>query len=148
MKGDRKMASLSQIVAHAGDIADETVPLAKGTEYVNDAIAKINAKAKANFPFFNENDPQAEFPFPETWVRVMIVPFVAGRIKTKDSSQFEYTDMYAEFLNGLDDFMANYIIPEIYRSTDGMVYDPETGRWGLPTSDVFTVPPFPWGGRW
>jgi hypothetical protein len=136
--------NLSQLIAHAGDIADETASVLKGTEYVNDAIAKINMKAKANFPFMDAGNPNGEFVFDETWQRVMLVPFVAGRIKTKDSSQFEYTDFYQEFLDGLENFISDYLIPEQYKSTAGKVFDPVTGEWLTITSDIYTNKPYGW----
>lgn len=136
--------NLSQLIAHAGDIADETVSILKGTEYVNDAIAKINMRAKAAFPFMDAGNPGGEFVFDETWQRVMLVPFVAGRIKTKDSSQFEYTDFYTEFLDGLEHFMSDYLIPEQYQSNAGKVFDPVTGQWLTITSDVYTNKPYGW----
>lgn len=136
--------NLTQLIAHAGDIADETISVLKGTEYVNDAIAKLNMRAKANFPFMNAADPNDEFPFSETWQRTILVPFVAGRIKTKDSSQFEYTDFYQEFLDAVESFISDYPIPEEYKSTAGKVYDPVTGQWLTITSDIYANKPYGW----
>lgn len=135
--------NVEQVVEHAGDIADETITLSRGMEYINDAIAKINIKTKAKFPFVSNSDDV--FVFDETWQRALIVPFVAGRIKTKDSSQFEYEDFYSEFLDALADFKADYMIPEELKSRAGEVWDPVSQTWLTVTSDVYARPPYGWG---
>lgn len=138
--------NISELVTHAGDIADETISLAKGVQYTNDAIAKINMYAKTKFPFMDALDPQGQFVFDETWQRTLLVPFVAGRIKTKDSSQFEYTDFYQEFLDAVAEFRTQYLVPDLYRSHDGEIWDPVTQTWGTITSDIYVNKPFGWGG--
>lgn len=137
---------LSDFIAHANDIADESESNRTITNFLNDAIAKVNAECSANFPFMDYAILDAEVPLPETWVRVILLPFAAGRIKTKDSSQFEYSDLYAEFMTGLANFKASYIIPDEFKDRSGMLYDPVTDTWYKPTSDVYTNRPYGWPG--
>lgn len=134
--------NINEVINSANNVADENEIADVAVDFVNDAIAKINAKCGSVFPFFRVEDIDVEIPIPETWVRTLIVPFVAGRIKTKDSSQFEYTDLYNEFMVGIEDFMARYKIPEAFIDRSGMTLDPITGQWVSPTSDVYTNNPF------
>ena len=138
--------NLSEFIASANDISDESENAQTITRFLNDGIAKVNAECKANFPFMDYVVLDAEIPFPETWVRAMLLPFAAGRIKTKDSSQFEYSDLYAEFIDGLANFKMNYRIPDAYRDISGLIYDPLTGQYHEPTSDVYIQKPFGWMG--
>lgn len=128
---------LSLLVAHVNSVADEQETLAKVTGYINDAIAQINVKMKAEFPYMDPNT-DIEPPFPEKYQRTVLVPFAVGRIKQADSSQFEYSDAYSQFMDGLAEMMANYQVPEAYKDVANDSY----------TSDIFTTPPFIWGGRW
>lgn len=137
---------LIDVINHANDVADESESNMTVTNFVNDAIAKVNAECKANFPFMSVDLLDADLPIPETYVRVMVVPFVVGRIKTKDSSQFEYSDQYNEFLSGLQTFQSNYPIPEALKDRSGQVQDPVTGEWLTTTSDIYTVRPYGWSG--
>jgi hypothetical protein len=108
-----------QIIQQANLISDEEVSTSQAIGFVNDAIARINVKCKAEFPFFNINNTNAEYEgFPETWQRALLVPFTVGRIKQKDSSQFEYSDAYGEFQDNLVTFQSHYVIPEQYKSTN------------------------------
>jgi len=138
--------NLSEFIASANDISDESENAQTITRFLNDGIAKVNAECKANFPFVDYTLLDAEIPFPETWVRAMLLPFAAGRIKTKDSSQFEYSDLYAEFIDGLSNFKMNYRIPDMYKDRSGMEYDPVTGQWYEVTSDIYVNKPYGWMG--
>lgn len=128
---------LSDFVTHVNDVSDESESIQTVTRFVNDAIAKINAECKANYPFMSPSDAAIEFALPDTWVYTILVPFTAGRIKTKDSSQFEYTDLYSEAMEGLINFKANYIIPDEYK-------DPASNS--MYSSDIYTSRPFGWMG--
>ena len=137
---------LAEFIASANDISDESESAQTVTRFLNDGIAKINAECKANYPFLEYTMLDVEIPIPETWVRTILLPFAAGRIKTKDSSQFEYSDLYNEFAEGLINFKANYTIPDLFRDTSGMIYDPVTGKFYQVSSDIYTARPFGWMG--
>lgn len=107
--------NLGQFITHVTNLTEENPSLIAMTNYVNDGIAKLNTKAGAIFPFLEAN-VTSEFPIPETYIRTILVPFVAGRIKAQDGSQFEYTDYYAEFREGLGDFVNDYSIPDEYNN--------------------------------
>jgi hypothetical protein len=108
-----------QIIQQANLIADETITTDKAIGFVNDAVARINVKCGANFPFFNMNELNTEYAgFTETWQRALLVPFVVGRIKQTDSSQFEYSDAYGEFQDNLTEFKSRYTIPAQYKASD------------------------------
>lgn len=128
---------LSALVAHVNSVADEQETLAKVTGYINDAIAQINVKMKAEFPYMDSNT-DIEPPFPEKYQRTVLVPFAVGRIKQADSSQFEYSDAYSQFMDGLAEMMANYQVPEVYKEVINDSYSP----------DIYTTPPTPWNWRW
>jgi hypothetical protein len=139
--------NLSEIVNRINILADEQESMDMVAGFVNDAIAKINIRLKANFPslVLATDEPI----FPEKWQRALLIPFGVGRIKQWDSSQFEYTDAYNEFLANLEDMAAQYVVPELFKDREGEGYiDPITGEWKSYTSDVYTTPPTPWGGRW
>jgi hypothetical protein len=109
--------------------------------FFNDAIAKINIRMKANFPLLSPDDPNIVPAFPEKYQLALLIPFAVGRIKQVDSSQFEYNDAYNEFIMGLEDMAADYPVPDIYKDLDSLSATNHS-------SDIYTAPPFPWGGRW
>ena len=138
--------TLSQLVTQINTLADEQESLTMIQGFVNDAIAKINIRLKADFPFLNAADDQPAFP--EKWQRALLIPFGVGRIKQYDASKFEYTDAYNEFLANLDEMAAGYVVPEQYKDRSGEGYTDENGVLRSYSSDIYTTPPFPWGGRW
>ena len=111
--------NLGQLITHVNTLSDEDFEPNIVTEFLNDAIAKINAECDANFPFFNILDSGSDYAgFNETWQRLLLVPFAVGRSKQKESSQFEYTDAYNQFFADLLEFKSKYPIPEEYKNTN------------------------------
>lgn len=112
---------LRKLVAHANLVSDEDFDFVQVIEFINDAIDKINIECGAKFPTIDSefDTPEDEYTaIPDTWQRMLLVPFTAGRIKENDSSQFEYTDWYAQFDLNLDKFKSKYDIPEKYLETN------------------------------
>lgn len=115
------------LVEHINLATDEDFELLQVLKFCNDAIAKINVEASANFPMIDISLKEKLYKneeytaLPETWIRMLIVPFAAGRIKENDSSQFEYQDWYAQFDMNLLKFTDNYDIPEEYQVTSNKV---------------------------
>ena len=103
-----------QLIAAVNTLSDEQEPAANVLEYLNDAMARINIRLKANLPYLTlvEGDQPI---FDEKWQRALLIPFGVGRIKQQDSSQFEYSDAYQEFEINLADMAVQYAIPEIYK---------------------------------
>lgn len=137
---------LADFIRAANDMSDESESNQSITEFLNDGIAKINAECKASFPFMNYVNLEVEIAIPETWVRVLLLPFAAGRIKTKDASQFEYSDLYAEFQAGMILFKTNYTIPDEYKDKSDLILDPVTGEYYKHSSDVYVTRPMGWMG--
>lgn len=108
--------TLDELVEAVNRLSDEDEDLEVITGYLNDAIAEINVFCDANFPFFNVNDTSRDYNgFPEKWQRALLIPYAVGRVKQMDSSQFEYSDAYAQFYANLEQFRAKYPIPEEYQ---------------------------------
>ena len=104
----------SELIARINDLADETESPNNVLGYINDAIAKINIELNSGFPSLDlANDTSPAFP--EQWQHALIIPFSVGRIKQKDSSQFEYTDAYAQFLVDLMELKTKYVVPDRYK---------------------------------
>lgn len=118
---------ITALISHINLATDEDFELKQTLMFCNDAIAKINVEAKAKFPFIDLTLKEKMYnteeytALPETWIRMLIVPFAAGRIKENDSSQFEYTDWYAQFDMNLSKFTDSYDIPEEYQIPDTKV---------------------------
>lgn len=106
----------SEIATHANNLTDESYSFNELMGFINDGLAEINIELNANFPFVTVNDE--EIAFPETWQRVTLVPYVGAKIKQKDSSQFEYMDLYGQFQKGLSTMKAKYTVPDEYKSED------------------------------
>lgn len=141
--------NLRQLIDEANVLSDEYLEDTTMTQFVNQCIAQINTRAKAKYPFMDSSLVETEFAIPDNWVRRLFIPFTAGRTKQVDSSQFEYTDFYAEFESAMGDFVAHYNIPDEYKDTSQDTYiDPETGEVKYYTSDVFETPTYPWWRRW
>lgn len=103
-----------KLIENVNTQADEQEPAENVLEYLNDAIARINIRLKANLPYLTldlENEPS----FPEKWQRALLIPFGVGRIKQQDSSQFEYSDAYQEFEINLADMAVQYDVPLVYK---------------------------------
>lgn len=125
---------LSQIIEEVNELADEQESPTVVTTFINDAIAKINIECESNFPSLSATSDD-EPAFPEKWQRTLLIPFAVGRIKQRDSSQFEYSDAYSQFFDNLAEFKMKYTIPDIYLD--------ETSQSSF-ESDIYTKPPFSW----
>jgi hypothetical protein len=126
---------LGDIAVAANTLADEDFSSNQIVQFVNDAIAKINIVCSADFPFMDVADTSDYRAFPDKWQRAMFVPFVVGRIKAVDSSQFEYSDNYSEFASNLEAFKLKYQIPDDYKdASDQKRFDTD-----------FSSNPWSWG---
>lgn len=69
--------------------------------------------------------------FPEKWQRVLFIPFTVGRVKQVDSSQFEYSDSFKEFIANLETFRVKFEVPDEYKDPKNKgSYAPDyTGNW-------------------
>lgn len=104
----------SEIATQANNITDENHDFQSVLlPFINDGLAEINVELNAKFPFATSTDE--EIPFPEVWQRLVLVPYVAARIKQKDSSQFEYMDLFGQFGAGLAKMKAKYTVPAEYQ---------------------------------
>ena len=124
--------NIDELIAQINLASDEDFEDEQVIAFVNDAIARINVEADANFPNILTGDEEYT-AFPDKWQRSLFVPFGAGRIKENDSSQFEYNDWYAQFDRILGAFIEKYEIPEEYkdgdRASDGFDSDFTTSEW-------------------
>lgn len=113
---------LVRLVNHINLATDEDFEMLEVIGFLNDAIARINIEMDAVFPMIDEDLPDVNMyqfeeyeAIPDHWQRQLLVPYAAGRIKENDSSQFEYTDWYAQFEHNLDRFRSKYEVPLIYK---------------------------------
>lgn len=116
-----------ELVEQINLVTDEDFELKQVLRFCNDAIAKINITVSAQFPFIDVTLKDSLYKteeytaLPETWIRMLIVPYAAGRIKENDSSQFEYADWYSQFDINLGKFADDYEIPEEFQVANGKV---------------------------
>lgn len=126
--------NLQEIVDLANTLSDEDIMTSEAIGFLNGAIAKINIECKAKFPYFDMNTAGSDYEgFSEDWQHTLLVPYVVGRTKQKDSSQFEYSDAYSEFVANLMMFRSSYPIPEEYKQTNVKTHgieDLSTSYWG------------------
>lgn len=125
----------TQLIQNVNTLSDEQEASANVLEYLNDAMARINIRLKANLPYLTLDEGDEPI-FPEKWQRTLLVPFAVGRIKQQDSSQFEYSDAYQEFERNLADMAVQYEVPAIY--SDVAPFDDEE----LP--GIYTNAPYGW----
>lgn len=128
--------NISEIIDNINELADEQESTNVIIGFINDAIARVNIECDALFPSYSIEDTEEKFILPDKWTRTLIIPFGVGRVKQRDSSQFEYTDAYREFLENLDMFKVKYTIPEELK-------DPDSNEGTYP-SDIYEHPPLPW----
>lgn len=102
------------IIVAVNNMSDETETNPNVLLFLNDAIAKINVHMNCAFPPLIADSNNTPI-FSDKWQRILLIPFAVGRIKQKDSSQFEYTDAYREFYDNLDTFKQKYNVPTIYK---------------------------------
>lgn len=110
--------NIGTITKAVNNLADEDFSSNQIVEFVNDAIAKINIECEANFPSMSVENSSEYAGFPDKWQRTLFVPFVVGRMKAVDASQFEYSDNYMEFAANLSIFRSKYQIPAEYKDGD------------------------------
>ena len=125
--------NIGSLTNTVNNLADEDFDANQIVEFVNDAIAKINITCSANFPYMNVLDSSDYVGFPEKWQRSLFIPFVVGRMKAVDSSQFEYNDNYSEFMSNLMVFNVKYQVPEEYKDAnepESFAHDFTTNYWG------------------
>jgi hypothetical protein len=107
--------NIGSLTKSANNLAEESFSSSQIVEFVNDAIAKINIEREANFPFMSLEDSGDYAGFPEKWQRALFIPFVVGRMKAVDASQFEYSDNYNEFAANLLLFKTKFPVPAEYQ---------------------------------
>ena len=112
---------IMKLYNHINLATDEDFELMEIIGFINDAIARINVKMGALFPMVEDDLPNTDMyrfeeydAIPDHWQRMLFVPFAAGRIKENDSSQFEYSDWYAQFEHNLQEFYDKYEVPLVY----------------------------------
>lgn len=124
--------NIAELIDQINLVADEDFEIAQVTAFMNDAIARINVEADANFPAIQATDVTYT-AFPDKWQRALFIPYGAGRIKENDSSQFEYNDWYSQFERMLGAFIEKYTVPDQYkdgtRLNDGFDSDFSTSEW-------------------
>ena len=136
-----------ELIYEANTLADESLDNEVMLQFLNQCTAKINIRVKAIFP--DVSDVNEEIPLPNKWARSLYIPYMAGCIKQQDSSQFEYSDHFAEFDMMLGEFIAGYTVPDKYIDKEGWEVHPVTGELIEPSqSDIFERPPLPWFRRW
>jgi hypothetical protein len=101
---------LSDVINQINELSDEQEAPNVVTNFVNDAIAEINVTCQTGFPEMVLAEDK-EFMFPNKWVRMLIIPYGVGRVKQKDSSQFEYMDAYSQFIARVEEFRTQGVIP-------------------------------------
>lgn len=137
--------TLNDLIEEANILSDDELDDVEVLTFVNACTALINIKTQAIFPDLTINDMGTTLFLPNKWVRALYVPFIAGRIKQKDSSQYEYSDMYSQFELALAEFVSSYPIPDQYQDKTGWVVDPETGELVKNHySWVYKTPALPW----
>lgn len=107
--------NITELTEQVNRITDESFPVEFIVSFLNDGIAAVNVECESDFPFLDSSDLDAEPDFPESWQRMLLVNYAAARVKQNDSSQFEYSDLYAQFEHALSKFKSSYEIPEAYR---------------------------------
>lgn len=117
-----KLLEIMKLYKHINLVTDEDFELMEVIGFINDAIARINVKMEATYPFVEDDLPNEDMyrfeeydAIPDHWQRMLFVPFAAGRIKENDSSQFEYSDWYAQFEFNLDQFYDKYEVPLVFK---------------------------------
>lgn len=128
--------TLEELIGEANNLADDMLPNNEVVGFVNDAISAINIEVSANFPMLTELEDEPVFP--EKWQRMLIIPFVKGRIKEKDSSQFEWEIAYEQFFTNLVEFKSKYKISDEYKDEDSIG--------GVSDRSLLDNVPYLWGG--
>lgn len=125
--------NIGSLTIAVNNLTDEDFSSSVLVEFFNDAISKINIEVGANYPYLDVKDGSEYVGFPDKWQRALLIPFAAGRVKQVDSSQFEYSDSYAEFMNNVAQFKTRYPVPAEYKDTndlDSIVPDYTGNPWG------------------
>lgn len=100
------------LIERANLLADDLIDESEVLGYCNDALAAIGAEVNAILPVVTLDDEPA---LPERWQLLLLVPFMKGRIKEKDSSQFEWEAGYEQFFENMQLFRTRYRMPIEYK---------------------------------
>jgi hypothetical protein len=126
---------VSDAITLVDTLADEGASDTEIIGWINDALADIGREVKATYP--EVTSASDTLPLENKWCRLLLVVYAAARNKQKEASQFEYRDLYGQYLSSLEDFAMRYVVPDQYKDTTTDV-----------ESDIFTTPPYGWGGSW
>lgn len=125
--------NLKELIKESNSLADDLIPEDEVKSFVNDAIALIGQDQYATFPSLEDMEDVPVIP--DKWQRMLIIPYTVGRIKQKDSSQFEWEGGYSQFYANIAEFSTTYRIPKQYLdleypstiSVNGQPYEIESG---------------------
>jgi hypothetical protein len=92
--------TLTEMVVVANNYADEVFPATTGLGFANEAIARINASLGIKLPFISTIS-ESYTALDETWVRLLIIPYITYSIKYNDGSLGEAQDVLIKFELGL-----------------------------------------------
>ena len=116
--------NLKEITKAANNYTDETFGTSVTVDFFNECIAKINASIHCSLSFIDSNnttyDTNDYTDLSETWLRLVVVPYVAYSIKANDSSTNEASLLLNKFENGLRELKTNKMtaIPEEARNNN------------------------------
>ena len=100
------------IITRVNSLSDDQIPDLEIVGFINDAMDEIGREVNATFPSIPSIAYEYQSPvLPDKWVRNLIIPFAKGRVKEKDSSQFEWEVGYNTFITNLSDFSNSYKVP-------------------------------------
>ncbi len=92
--------TLTEMTSAANSYTDENFKPTQCLFFVNEAIGLINAELSCELPFIDAvNDDYAGLS--ETWVRQLLIPYIAYSIKINDGSLQEASMFLRGFENGL-----------------------------------------------
>jgi len=108
----------TELIKLVGNLTDESLPSATILNFINDAIAKINIEASAEFPFIPPADIGLSYiPLSETYQRTLLATFASAMVKYADASTVEGDTWMLKFEDNLQKFVSSYTIPTEYAST-------------------------------
>lgn len=111
--------TVNELIVLVGRMTDESLPSLQILDYINNAIAKINLEADANFPFITAGGIGLEYTaLPEMYQRSLVADFASALVKYADSSVQEGDAFMSRFNTNMEKFRTTYIIPTDYASTN------------------------------
>lgn len=110
---------LKDIISQTNILLDESFTNTEVIGWINAGLNDLAASVGANFPELTVSDMENSPVIPAKYHRLLVL-YAASKGKEKDSSIGEAQNFLAQYEAGKQQFVATYVVPDIYKDSDAV----------------------------